>query len=124
MYKIKAQSMETTHTISRFGPKESEEFIRKIFKFRSSQPEKSSRPVHNTTFPITQLPREIIQEILKYVPESTVNLGMTCKGYVMCVNCLRKVCIYNIVKKHGMNVAQEYARDGMFYCYTCTPSEL
>jgi hypothetical protein len=43
---------------------------------------KQSQPVFNTTFPITQLPREIIHEILKYVPEPTVvNLGMTCKGY-------------------------------------------
>jgi len=33
------------------------------------------------------------------------------RGYVMCVNCLRKVSIYNIVKKHGMDTALEYARD-------------
>jgi len=43
------------------------------------------------------------------------------RGYVMCVNCLRKVSIYNIVKKHGMDTALEYAKDGKFYCYTCTP---
>jgi len=29
----------------------------------------------------------------------------------MCVNCLRKVSVYNIVKKHGMETALEYARD-------------
>jgi hypothetical protein len=99
------ESKDTITTFSQIDTKTSADFLRKIFGFRPSP------PVQNTTFPITQLPCEIIQEIVKYVPESTVNLGLTCKGYVFCVKCLRKVSIYNIVKKHGMNTAQEYAKD-------------
>jgi hypothetical protein len=133
---------------------------------------------------LDKLPREIIHEILKYVPEPTVvNLGMTCKGmkeilkpeierikiqeeikrekkreyrakinwailglylksidfidvsvnysifdkdiiynnkkYVFCINCRRKVYIDSIVKHHGIETVQEYAKDGKFYCYTC-----
>jgi hypothetical protein len=121
MYKIKAQSMENNHTNSGIGSKNSGDFIRRLLGL-SEKPTKQSPspPVFNTTFPITQLPREIIQEILKI----DRNIIYNNLGYVMCVNCLRKVSIYNIVKKHGMDTALEYARDGKFYCYTCTPPDM
>jgi hypothetical protein len=41
------------------------------------------------------------------------------KKYVFCINCRRKVYIDSIVKHHGIETVQEYAKDGKFYCYTC-----
>jgi hypothetical protein len=103
--------------------KRQEEMSRQLnIMFQKYLKQKSKEQTDNTnkkSLNITDLPAEIICEIAKYTPASTLKLGMTCKTFH---NILKKeldeaskimINNNNIDKKH--DELKEYLRNNCFY---------